>query len=162
MSASPGVDNGPGSGPEALIIGIGNSGRSDDGLGWAFVDRLQQVAAFDGRAEYRYQLQVEDAALISDVGHAIFVDSYEGELPNGFQLTRCEPLREFVFTSHVLPPGAVLSLCQDLYGKAPRADVLMIEGTSWDLQIGISPEAEKRLEDALAFFENYWRELRGL
>jgi len=145
--------------PETLLIGIGNSGRSDDGLGWAFLDRIQQGAAFGGRVEYRYQLQVEDAALISDMEHVIFVDSYRGELPNGFQLTRCEPLREFAFTTHVLPPGAVLSLCRDLYGRVPRADALMIQGTSWDLHIGMSPEAEKRLEDALQFFESYWQSM---
>jgi len=145
--------------PETLLIGIGNSGRSDDGLGWAFLDRIQQGAAFGGRVEYRYQLQVEDAALISDMEHVIFVDSYRGELPNGFQLTRCEPLREFAFTTHVLPPGAVLFLCRDLYGRAPRADALMIQGTSWDLHIGMSPEAERRLEDALQFFESYWQSM---
>ena len=138
-------------------MGIGNSGRSDDGLGWAFLDRIQQEAAFDGRVEYRYQLQVEDAALISEVEHVIFVDSYSGELPDGFQLTRCEPIAEFEFTSHVLPPGAVLSLCQEIYGRVPRADLLMIQGESWNLNIGMSAEAEKRLEDALKFFQSYWR-----
>jgi len=145
--------------PETLLIGIGNSGRSDDGLGWAFLDRIQQGGAFDGRLEYRYQLQVEDAALISDVNHVIFIDSHSGDLPDGFQLKRLEPLKEFAFTSHVLPPGAVLSLCQDLYGRTPRAEVLMIQGTSWDLRIGMSTEAEGRLENALQFFEDYWRNL---
>ena len=147
--------------PDTLLIGIGNSGRSDDGLGWAFLDRIQQQAAFDGRVEYRYQLLVEDAALISEAEHVIFIDSFRGELPNGFQLTRCEPLSEFAFTTHVLSPGAVLSLCRDLYGRVPRADALMIQGTSWDLRIGISPEAKRRLENALQFFEDYWRDMRG-
>jgi hydrogenase maturation protease len=160
LTARPPVADRQGDGSETLLIGIGNSGRSDDGLGWAFLDRIQQEAAFDGRIEYRYQLQVEDAALISDMGHVIFIDSYNGELPNGFQLTRCEPLSEFAFTTHVLPPGAVLSICRDLYGRVPRADALMIQGASWDLHIGISPEAERRLEDALRFFEDYWRDMR--
>jgi len=146
--------------PEILLVGIGNSGRSDDGLGWAFLDRIQEEAAFDGQVEYRYQLQVEDAALISAVKHVIFVDSYSGELPDGFQLARCEPLRERPFTTHVLPPGVVLSLCRDLYGRAPRADTLLIQGTCWDLGIGMSPAAERRLENALRFFESHWRGIR--
>lgn len=154
MSENRPVANRHGLEPESLLIGIGNSGRSDDGLGWAFLDRIQQDAAFDGRVEYRYQLQVEDAALISDVEHVIFVDSCRGELPNGFQLTRCEPCREFAFTTHVLPPGVVLSLCRDLYGRVPRADILMIQGTSWDLHIGMSPEAERCLENALRLFRD--------
>ena len=144
--------------PGTLLVGIGNSGRSDDGLGWAFLDRIQEGTAFGGQVEYRYQLQVEDAALISEVDHVVFVDSYQGDLPGGFQLVCCEPVSEFSFTSHELPPGAVLSLCRDLYGKLPRAEILMIQGASWDLQIGMSPEAEKRLDDALHFFEGYWRD----
>ena len=27
--------------PSSLIYGIGNVGRQDDGLGWAFIDRLE-------------------------------------------------------------------------------------------------------------------------
>ncbi|MGB5449333.1 MAG: hydrogenase maturation protease [Woeseiaceae bacterium] len=157
MSENRPVTNQHGLVPETLLIGIGNSGRSDDGLGWAFVDRIQREAAFDGRVEYRYQLQVEDAALISDAEHVIFIDSYRGKLPSGFQLARCEPLRERAFTTHVLPPGAVLSLCRDLYGRAPRADALLIQGTCWDLGIGMSPAAERRLQNALRFFDSYWR-----
>jgi hydrogenase maturation protease len=139
--------------PETILFGIGNSGRGDDGLGWAFLDRIQQESEFRGRIEYRYQLQVEDAALVSRAERVIFVDSYQGELPGGIQWKPCKPSKDFEFTTHVLPARAVMFLCQDLYGKAPRADLLMIQGTSWDLRIGMSPEAELRLDKALRFFK---------
>ena len=139
-------------GPGTLLFGIGNSGRGDDGLGWAFVDQILEAPAFAGRAEYRYQLQVEDAALISRAARVVFVDSYNGELPGGFRWQPCEPSESFEFTTHVLPPRAILYYCQDLYGKTPPADVLMIQGTSWDLGAGLSPEAEERLQRALRFF----------
>ena len=143
----------PAIGPETILFGIGNSGRSDDGLGWAFLDRIQQDSGFRGRIEYRYQLHVEDAALISRAEHVIFVDSYKGELPDGFQWEPCRPSGDFEFTTHVLPPRAVMYICEDLYGKSPRADVLMIQGSSWDLRIGMSPEAEFHLDRALRFFK---------
>ena len=44
-----------------LIIGIGNSSRGDDGLGWAFLDTISQMQPLPGQLEYRYQLVVEDA-----------------------------------------------------------------------------------------------------
>ena len=135
-----------------LLFGIGNSGRSDDGLGWAFLDRIKQQPGFVARIEYRYQLQLEDAALVRDAEHVIFIDSYKGELPGGYQWKPCEPSREFEFTSHVLPPGAVLYLCQELYGKLPRADLLMIQGSCWDLRVGMSSEAEIHLDSAVRFF----------
>ena len=137
----------------SLIFGIGNSGRSDDGLGWAFRDRIQTEPGFAGRVEYRYQLAVEDAALIRDAGCVIFVDSYRGELAGGFQWMPCTPSRDFEFTTHVLPPRAVLFLCEDLYGKKPDAHLLMIQGNYWELQIGLSAEAEHRLEKAVRFFK---------
>ena len=146
-------DKQSGTGPETLLFGIGNSGRSDDGLGWAFLDRIGQETNFAGPLEYRYQLQVEDAALVRAAKRVIFVDSYKGELPGGFQWKPCEPSEDFQFTTHVLPPRGVMHFCQELYGRKPRADILMIQGTRWDLQLGMSPEAERRLENALRFFK---------
>ena len=140
--------------PDTLLFGIGNAGRSDDGLGWAFLDRIQQEPGFAGRVEYRYQLQVEDAALVRDAERVIFIDSYKGELPGGFQWKPCEPSEDFQFTTHVLPPRGVMHFCQELYGRKPRADLLMIHGTRWDLQLGMSPEAERHLENALRYFKD--------
>ncbi|MBT8053746.1 MAG: hydrogenase maturation protease [Xanthomonadales bacterium] len=135
-----------------ILIGIGNSGRNDDGLGWVFLDRIKQEAGFSADIEYRYQLQVEDAELISRAKHVIFVDSYHGVLPGGFKFEPCKVAPDSVFTSHVLPPGAILHLCRELYGKKPGADLMLIQGSSWELHSGLSPEAEIRLGRALEFF----------
>jgi hydrogenase maturation protease len=135
-----------------LLLGIGNSGRGDDGLGWAFLDRIRRAAAFAGRLEYRYQLQVEDAALISSAQRVVFVDSWQGELPGGFCWQPCAPAADFEFTTHALSPQAVMHLCRDLYRRIPRAHLLTIQGSRWDLSTGLSPAAEGRLEQALRFF----------
>ena len=135
-----------------LLFGIGNCGRSDDGLGWAFLDRIQQEAEFPGQVEYRYQLQVEDAAMVSRADRVIFVDSYQGALPGGFQWAPCNPSREFEFTSHVLAPSADKDLCQDLYGKVPPAELVLLQGDCWDLDTSMSDAAQLRLENALETF----------
>jgi hydrogenase maturation protease len=139
-------------GPGSLLFGIGNSGRCDDGLGWAFVERLQQQPAYAGRLECRYQLQVEDAALVSRADRVLFVDSHRGALPGGFQMKPCAPARKFEFSTHALSPSTVLYLCGELYGKAPPADLLLIEGLCWDLRTGLSGEAQLNLNEALGFF----------
>ena len=154
MSSSPSIASRPGLDPDTILIGIGNNGRGDDGLGWAFLDLIKQYPECGGRIEYRYQLQVQDAAMISRAPRVIFVDSYKGELPGGFQWKPCKPARNFEFTTHVLAPGAVMHLCEDLYGKAPRADLLLIQGTSWDLQLGLTPGAKTRLDNAVQFFKD--------
>ena len=106
---------------------------SDDGLGWAFLDQIEQETDFAGLLEYRYQLQVEDAALVRDAERVIFIDSYKGGTARRLQWKPCEPSEDFQFTTHVLPPRGILHFCQDLYGRKPRADLLMIQGASWDL-----------------------------
>jgi len=137
-----------------LIFGIGNSGRGDDGLGWAFLDRMVQEADFPGRPEYRYQLQVEDAALASQADHVVFVDSCQAELPGGFGWEPCRASANCEFTSHILPPGAVLHLCRELYGKSPRSNLLLIQGVSWELQTAMSENAVCHLLAAWRFFRD--------
>ena len=41
----------PGLGPDDLVFGIGNCGRGDDGLGWAFLDRIRHEEGFECPAE---------------------------------------------------------------------------------------------------------------
>ena len=139
--------------PDTILIGIGNCGRGDDGLGWAFLERVQEKFEFPGQLEYRYQLQVEDAELISRADRVVFIDSYKGALPGGFLWQPCKASANVDFTSHILSAGTVLCLCADLYGKNPPADLLMIQGESWELRNGISPGAQVNLEQALAYFE---------
>jgi hydrogenase maturation protease len=149
----PGIDQ-PGFGPDSILLGIGNSGRADDGLGWAFLDRIRRETDFPGHLEYRYQLQVEDAELVSRAERVVFVDSHQGNLTGGFQWQPCVAAAHAEFTSHLLPPGAIMHLCRTLYGRMPRADLLMIQGRCWDLRIGMSPAAERHLDSAVRFFKD--------
>lgn len=142
----------PGLGPDTLLFGIGNCGRADDGLGWAFLDRVRHEPGFASPTEYRYQLQVEDAAMIAHAGRVIFIDSYRGELSGGFRWSSCVASENFEFTTHVLPPRGVLYYCKTLYGGAPRAEILTIQGRDWGLRNGISAQARHNLERALHFF----------
>lgn len=148
----------PGLGTDTLLFGVGNCGRRDDGLGWAFLDRIQHEPACLASIEYRYQLQVEDAAQVARAQRVIFIDSFRGEIPGGYLWSPCTASESFEFTTHVLPPRGVMHYCRDLYGKSPPADTLMIQGVAWNLEQGMSPEACRNLESALDFFR---REVLG-
>lgn len=141
-----------GLGPDTLLFGIGNCGRADDGLGWAFLDRVQNEPGFNSLVEYRYQLQVEDAAAVNRARRVIFVDSFKGDLPDGFRWKNCEASEHFEFTTHVLPPRGVLHYCASLFGHTPRAELMMIQGHDWGLRNGMSARAHWNLDQALAFF----------
>jgi hydrogenase maturation protease len=134
-----------------LIYGIGNPGRHDDGLGPALVELLE-TAGLEGVAfDSNYQLNVEDALACSECDTVIFADATDetGEAP--FAFMELEPAREIAFTTHELSPAAVLALCEELYGRRPKAHVLAMRGYEWDIGEGLSPRAEINLSLALAF-----------
>lgn len=137
----------------SLLVGIGNSGRGDDGLGWAFVETIEKQGDFLGDTELRYQLQVEDADLIAQYEQVIFVDAFKGNLDQGFSFQPCLPAKQFAFTTHRLAPETVVYLCQELYQKFPEVYLLLINGDKWELEIGLSELGERNLRAALGFFE---------
>lgn len=139
-------------GSNMLLIGIGNSGRGDDGLGWEFVERISAQGLDFLDYEFKYQLQVEDAALISKYDFVVFVDASREKLSGGFQLSRCISAEHSFFSTHSQAPGAILHLANNLYTKFPKAYTLAISGKEWDLQTSLSKEARKNLEAAVSFF----------
>ena len=134
-----------------VLFGIGNSARGDDGLGWAFLDRVRRQPGFAAQAEYRYQLQVEDALLASRFEQVVFVDASRATLPGGFRWAPCAARAAAGFTTHALPPSAVLQYCHTLYHARPRAGVLELQGQRWDLGTGLSETAAVNLAAALRF-----------
>jgi len=135
------------------LIGIGNCSRRDDGLGWAFLDKIKKKMPSGPELIYKYQLNIEDAEMISSADTVVFIDAYSGALENGFSFEECLPVDSFEFTTHALSPGVIVSLCKNLYNSEPDAYVLKIQGSEWELKDGLSADAEKNLEKALAFFE---------
>lgn len=135
-----------------LLIGIGNNCRGDDGLGWKFIELVESMGLDFIHPEYRYQLQVEDAALISGYDVVYFVDASYEKMEKGFELRPCVAFDEEQVSSHAQSPGAVLKLTNNLYNKFPEAWLLAIAGECWELQTSLSESAEKNLVEAVSFF----------
>lgn len=133
-----------------LLIGIGNNGRGDDGLGWAFADRLKGDERFD--VAYRYQLQVEDAELISRYEQVWFVDASHRPERGGFLCEQIQGGGEFSYTTHSLHPRAVLQLCDQLFQRRPEALLLGISGVEFGLGKPLSAAAREHLHTALSYF----------
>ncbi len=136
-----------------IILGIGNNGRQDDGLGWMFLDFLEKQNS-DIDIEYRYQLQIEDADLISNYDTVIFVDATKEETEEGFYLEPCHPSEKYSFSTHALEPETVLYLSDKLYNHNPDASIFAIQGYEWELQIGLSKKAIINLDKAINYFKD--------
>lgn len=131
-----------------LYIGIGNPGRSDDGIGWAALDTLREMG-FEGTFEYRYQLNVEDAELISRFTNVLLIDASEHDLPEGYQLYPVQQLAEFTFSTHELSPAAVVHLAAAIFDAHPKVHVLEIKGHRWEIGEGLSKKAREHISRAI-------------
>lgn len=139
---------------KTLLIGIGNYGRADDALGWKFIDEFSELTnLFD--IEYRYQLQIEDAELVSNYEKVIFVDASHQPTEKGFSFYDCVPAPTSAFTTHQLNSETVLWLAQELFNATPKGIVMAITGTYWQLHHGLSDEAKENFKKATAFFKEY-------
>lgn len=136
-----------------LLIGIGNSGRKDDGLGWKFTEMVQAWDLPFVDTEYRYQLQVEDVLLVCRYDSVIFADASQARLPHGFEMKPCLPAQHYFFSSHVQTPETILYLAKDLYNRTPEAWTLAIKGREWGLGTDLSAQAGVNLKKALSFIK---------
>jgi len=135
-----------------LIHGIGNVGRQDDGLGWAFIDWLE-AEGLCPRAEKRrhYQMFLEDADLLSGMDRVLFVDASKEAGLDSFRLASVAARYDLSFTSHALTIPAVMAICRQCFDRVPEVRLLTIRGYSWDLTEGLTPEAQGNLDAAKAY-----------
>lgn len=139
-----------------LLIGYGNQGRGDDGLGPAFAARIEDMRLPGLAVDIDYQLTVDHALMIADVDRVIFADAAMGRAEPFFFET-VELVGEPDIASHSLTPVAVLSLAKILYGHAAEAFVLGISGAVFgDVREGLSSSALNNLELAEAFFSDWY------
>ena len=138
------------------VIGIGNQGRKDDGLGWAFLDGIAQMPDCPDLF-YRYQLQIEDAELISAYRRVIFVDATHETLPEGWTYRSVPMQYPQGWTTHRMSPGSIVNLCNTLYDAVPVVRMIAIAGSLWGLGIGLSSSAGTHLQRAL----NAWPQMKS-
>ncbi|NOG53784.1 MAG: hydrogenase maturation protease [Planctomycetes bacterium] len=141
-----------------LVFGFGNPGRCDDGLGPAFVERVRassdapRAVVIETYSEY--QLQVEDADLISRYDVVVFVDA-SVSCADPFELTTVVPREDHSFTTHSVSPGAVLAMARGYFNADDtQAFVLGIRGHEFDrFEEALSEQAQSNLDAAVTWFE---------
>ena len=138
--------------PSSLICGIGNVGRQDDGLGWAFIDRLEahQPPPPRGPAP-RLSAQPRRRRPDQRIRAGAVCGRDEGSAVSSFALTRPEPKLDFSFTSHAISVPSILATAQQCFGYVPEVYLLAIRGYEWELQTGLTEAAEQNLNDSVEF-----------
>jgi hydrogenase maturation protease len=133
-----------------LVLGYGNPGRQDDGLGPAAAEAIEAMQFAGVETSANYQLMIEDASAASESGLVLFIDaSKTADAP--FTIKAVVAATEVsCFASHVVPPELIMGLCREIYGRTPPACIVGIRGYEYEFCEGLTERALVNLEFALA------------
>jgi len=134
-----------------LVIGYGNPGRRDDGLGPALAARLEALGLPGVTVESDYQLSIEHAERAARHDIVVFADAaadIDGHAP--FYLRSVQPAPDAFHFSHSVSPQAVLHLAAQCFDSRPRGWLLGIRPVDLDsFAEGLTPQAQTNLGAAL-------------
>jgi hydrogenase maturation protease len=140
--------------PKLLLIGYGNPGRLDDGLGPALAAKVEAASLKGITVEADYQLTVENALDVSKHDVVIFADAaVKGKEPFFFSKIRSKS--PMSLSSHSVSAEAVLFYAEHMFQANTRAYVLGIRGYKFnDFEEKLSEGATQNLEEAFQFVTN--------
>ena len=137
--------------PKFLLIGYGNPGRLDDGLGPALAEAIESLDLPGVTVDSDYQLTVEDAAVVAEHDIVIFADaSVDGDEP--FFFKPIQPKATLSFSSHSVEPDALMALAINLFQAKTKGYALGIRGYEFDeFKESLTPQAKENLQKAIQF-----------
>jgi len=137
---------------QVLIIGYGNTLRSDDGAGQRVAEAIQQWDLPGVRSLPVHQLTPDLAADLADVDRVIFVDAVSFDPASTMEIS-LHPLTTIDSSSplgHACDPRSLLALTQRLYDKTPAAYGLWIPAETFAFGEMLSSVTQTGIEIALA------------
>jgi hydrogenase maturation protease len=153
----------------SLVIGYGNPSRRDDGVGLAVINGLRArlgqepldegddgYSALGGNVDtlFLQQLMPELVETLAQYDRLWFVDAHLGVYPELVRRTNLSPNYDPALVSHHLKPEALLMLAQQIYSRAPAAELISIRGFDFDFGEGLSPETAEGAQQVL---DDLWR-----
>lgn len=122
-----------------LLVGYGNTLRSDDGAGVRAAEELHRRLPGSDLL-LRQELQLELAETMAAYDDVFFLDA-SGTGSREVELSPVTPEETVLNTgSHTCTPGALLALCRSLYGRQPaRATLVTIPAETFAFGETLSP-----------------------
>ena len=137
---------------KVLVIGYGNPGRCDDGLGMALAERIRALEIPGVTVQIKYQLNVEDADDVAKHEVVVFLDACLCAPPPFFLRELDARAGTLEFTTHSLAPEGVLGLAKDVFHAPTQGYALAVRGYDFhDVGDDISKDAQANLEAAVTY-----------
>jgi hydrogenase maturation protease len=135
--------------PKVLIIGYGSPLRGDDNIGCHVAQMLEHHYHDDSdvRVIGSHQLTPEMAEDVAASEFVLFLDAAAGTPPGKIQQKAVKPQPGPLSFAHFLDPSLLLAATMELYGSAPRAELLTIVGAAFELGDALSPAVVRRLPE---------------
>jgi len=135
--------------PRILILGYGNPGRQDDGLGPAAAAEIEGLGWPNLTVYDNYQLNIEDAMDVATHDQVWFVDASKSG-PSPYEVHELAPAERIGFTSHIVGPESILAIARQYFGRSPQAFLLAIRGYEFEFIEALTPAARSNLREAMA------------
>ncbi len=134
---------------ELLVIGYGNTLRSDDGVGPKVAEAVAALRLPRVQAVACDLLTPELAEPVACAGSVIFVDAAL-DAPQEVQMRPLQPSESSQLMAHAASPQKLLALARDVFGRAPTAWWLTIPIENTRIGEEFSALAARGLDTALA------------
>ncbi len=133
----------------ALVVGIGNPWRGDDGAGRAVVERLAARGLPQGCATMSVRLPTPELAEpLARAALVIFVDAAVDLRPGVVEVSEVAPDPIARPASHAYEPGPLLALAGFAYGRVPRARLVRIGAAQFDCPGDLSALVRGAVDEA--------------
>ena len=127
-----------------LVIGYGNTLRSDDGVGQKVAEIVDSWNLEGMRSLWVHQLTPELADDIAQVDTVIFVDAVIGDRSNAeIEIQSLENISADENFGHSINPRSLLYLSQAIYGKTPQSYLILIPGFNFNFGEELSEITEQ-------------------
>ncbi len=143
---------------KAIVYGIGNPNRGDDGIGYYCVNRIKRCNIPKGwicECKKIYQLTIdvlEEASLYENI--FIFDATFNSDI-NDFAFIKINSGLSANFTTHILSPEEFLLSLEKMFKKNFNLFTIAVRGYNWDLSPQLSPLALKNAQKAIEYFIYY-------
>jgi len=142
-----------------LIIGYGNTLRSDDGAGYYIAEQVAEWGLEGVRSLFLHQLTPELADTIAQSDAVIFVDAAP---PQSLSLdtialtpVKIDSAKSTLNLGHGLSPSMLLAMAQSLYGVRPEAYLVLVPTENFDFGEQVSSLTQKSMTIVLDLIRKY-------
>jgi hydrogenase maturation protease len=137
-------------GGKVLVIGYGNTLRTDDAVGRRVAMAIASWELPGLESIAVHQLTPELAETLANAELAIFVDARLADEEETVEIQPLEPSGSHMGPGHVGDPRSLLALARAIYGSSPRTWLVTVPAADRSLGEGLSSTAARGAEDALA------------